>query len=171
MRYTENINRPTKIISSTANNSRISNKIKKNIDPEELYETSIHLKSLINKLQKDLSYAKCEIYKKDIEIKKKNKIIEDCSKDIENDKSDYIEKAKKSTLLTLCKEKYYELKKLYQKKCEECDNLKSNIKITKIKEIELESNVLKNELKKFKSLYTNLEKTNESNLKEIEKLK
>ena len=45
------------------------------------------------------------------------------------------------------------------------------MKITKIKEVELESNVLKNELKKSKSLYTNLEKTNESNLKEIEKLK
>ena len=75
MTYTENINRPTKIISSTANNSRISNKIKKKIDPEELYETSIHLKSLINKLQKDLTYAKCEIYKKDIEIKKKIKLL------------------------------------------------------------------------------------------------
>ena len=170
--YTENnINKPTKILSSTANNSRTSMKIRKDIDPDELYETSIHLKTLINKLQKDLSIAKSEIYKKDIEIKKKNKIIEDCSKDIENDKNDYLKKAKESTLLTLCKEKYNELKKLYQRKCEECDSLKSNMKITKIKEVELESNVLKNELKKIKSLYTNLEKTNESNLKEIEKLK
>ena len=84
-------------------------------------------------------------------------IIEDCIRenDIEEIHKENIEKGKESTLLSLCKEKYYEMKKAYKKKCEENDILKANIKITKIKEIQIECDVLKNELDKMKNLYLN----------------
>ena len=41
----------------------------------------------------------------------------------------------------------------YKKKCKENEILKSNIKITKIKEFDIENDILKNEIEKYKSLY------------------
>ncbi len=171
--YTENIKKPFKLIYTGGNNSRTSKKIIRDLEPESLYENSIQLQKLTNKLKIELKHAKSEIYKRDIELQKKNKIIEDCSKNNYNDNitNENINKCKESTILTLCKEKYNELKKNYKKKCEEYESLISDSKFKKIREIQLENEVLKNELEKNKKLYLNLEKNNEMNLKEIEKLK
>ena len=171
--YTENIKKPFRLIYTGGNNSKTSKKIIRDLEPESLYENSIQLKQLTNKLKNELKHAKSEIYKRDIELQKKNKIIEDCTKNNYNDNisNETINKCKESTLLTLCKEKYNELKKNYKKKCEECESLISNCKFKKIREIQLENEILKNELEKNKKLYLNLEKINEMNVKEIEKLK
>jgi exonuclease SbcC len=150
-------NNPYVVIYSMPNNPKISKGMGKTIQKEELYENSIQLKISINKIKKELDEAKSIIFQKDMELKKKNKIIEDCIRenDIEEIHKENIEKGKESTLLSLCKEKYYEMKKAYKKKCEENDILKANIKITKIKEIQIECDVLKNELDKMKNLYLN----------------
>ncbi len=47
------------------------------------------------------------------------------------------------------------MKNNYKKKCEENEILKANIKITKIKEFQIETQVLQNELDKMKNLYLN----------------
>ena len=154
----QNINHnPYVIIYSMPNNPKISKGMGKTIQKEELYENTIQLKLSINKLKKELDEAKTIIFQKDMELKKKNKIIEDCVRenDIDEIHKENIEKGKESTLLTLCKEKYYEMKKAYKTKCEENDILKANIKITKIKEIQIECDVLNNELEKMKNLYLN----------------
>ena len=150
-------NNPYIVIYSMPNNPKISKGMGKTIQKEELYENSLQLKASLNKLKKELDEAKSIIIQKDMELKKKNKIIEDCIRenDIDEIHKENIEKGKESTLLTLCKEKYYEMKKAYKKKCEENDILKANIKITKIKEIQIECDVLKNELDKMKNLYLN----------------
>ena len=145
------------IIYSMPNNPKLSKGMGKSIEKEELYENTVHLKILINKLKKELDESKSNIIQKEMEIKKKNKIINDFIKDNDIDKVNLnnLEKGKESTLLTLCKEKYFEMKKLYKKKCEENEILKANIKITKIKEIQIECDILKSELEKMKNLYLN----------------
>ena len=99
---------------------------------EELYQLNQELKSKVNKLKEELYEAKGTITKKDREIKRKEKIIRDIYNEIQNPTSSYqksFDKAKESTLLSLCKEQYNELKKDYDKKLEEIEVLNMNIKI------------------------------------------
>lgn len=65
-------------------------------------------------------------------------------------------KAKESTLLSLFKERYNQLKTDYDKKLEEIEILKENIKITKLKEYQIDIDVLKKEMNKLRTLYENL---------------
>lgn len=107
-----------------------------NKEREQLYESNIQLKESLNKLKRELVETKCNVVKKDIELKAKGKIIGDYLKenDIENNHENKNEKAKESALLTLFKEKYDILKKSNQKEIHDNKILIANIKITKIKE-------------------------------------
>ena len=133
----------------------------------------IHLKKTINNLKKQLEEAKNKIAQQDLEIKQKNKMIEDCTQDdkIEIIEEDKIDIGKQSTLLYLCKEKLNEMKKNYKDKCLENEFLKQDMKITKIKEIQIESDVFKKELEKLNNLYMNSKEIIESDNKEIDYLK
>ena len=132
-------------------------KIGSQITREELYDENIHLKDRINKIRKELDETKSKLFKRGLELDKKEKIIRDCSKEnvTEYNHEMNIEKAKESALLTLCKKKYNEMKIEYKKKCEENEILKANIKITKKKEYEIQIDVLKKEMEKIKNLYKN----------------
>ena len=139
------------------------------IEREQLYEQTMHLKKQNNKLKAELDEAKSTIVKKDIELRKKEKIIEDLSKenDIQIVQEENLSKAKESTLVTLCKKKYYEMKGKYEKSEKEKEILKANIKLTKIKEIKIEKEVVEKELDKMKNLYLHVYQQNQKNLNEI----
>ena len=146
------------------------------ITREELYEENMHLKNAINKMKKELDEVKNKLFKRGLELNKKDKIIRDCSKDnvTEYTHEMNLEKAKESALLTMCKEKYIKMKKDFEKKCEENEILKANIKITKLKEYQIQIDVLKLEMGKLRNLYNNSQKNYENSLielKEMEKLK
>ena len=151
----ETIKKPYKIIYTMPNNQKITKNMGKTIEKEELYENVIKMKLLINNLKKELNDCKSTIVKKNLEIKKKNQIIEKCLKDnyINDIHQENLEKGKESLLLSSTKEKYFEMNNNYKKKCKENEILKSNIKITKIKEFDIENDILKNEIEKYKSLY------------------
>jgi hypothetical protein len=142
------------------------------IGKEQLYEDTVHLKIAVNKLRSQLDEAKSTIVQKDLEIKQKNKIIEDCTRDndVEVVHKENIEKGKESTLISSCKKKYYEMKKLYRKKCEENDILKAHIKITKIKDLENENIKLQNELIKIINIYLESQEEIEGGNKQISDL-
>jgi hypothetical protein len=142
------------------------------IEKEELYEQNMHLKKRNNKLKSELDEAKSTIVKKDIELRKKEKIIEDLSKenDIQIVQEENFAKARESTLVTLVKRKYYEMKNNYEKVLKENEILKSNIKLTKIKEIKIETDILGKELEKMKNLYNHVQDQNKNNLNEISQL-
>ena len=142
------------------------------IEKEQLYEQTMQLKKRVNKLKAELDEAKSTIVKKDIELRKKEKIIDDLSKenDVQIVQEENMNKARESTLLTLCKRKYYEMKKKYEGVCEENEILKSNIKITKIKELKIVTEVLESELDKMKNLYIHSKEQNKNNLNEISDL-
>ena len=133
------------IINTMPNNPKLLKCKGNNIGHEKLYESNVQLKIKLNKLKQELSEAKSQIVKKDLEIRKKDKIIKDCSRenDLESVHKENVEKAKESTLLSLCKEKYFEMKKKYEEKCDENEKLKSHIKITKINEIEKKMKLFK----------------------------
>ena len=142
------------------------------IEKEQLYEQTMQLKRRVNRLKAELDEAKSTIVKKELDLRKKEKIIEDLSKenDVKIVQEENLKKAKESTLITLCKRKYYEMKDKYEKACEENEVLKSNIKITKIKEIQVVTEVLENELEQMKNLYINSKEQNKNNMKEIAEL-
>ena len=121
--------------------SRIGNQIAK----EQLYEENMQLKEKINKMRKEIDEFKNKLFKKELELSKKEKIIRECSKEniTEFTREINIEKAKESSLLSMCKQKYNEMKEQYKKKCEENDVLKANIKLTKLKEYQIQIDILK----------------------------
>ena len=146
---------PPPIIFTMPNNPKKLSGMGNKIEREQLYENNMQLKDIINKLKKELAETRNQVVKKDIEIRKKDKIIKECNK--ENDFEDIhemnLEKAKESTLVSLCKDRYNELKRSFKKKCEENDILNANIKITKLKEYQIQIDVLKSEMEKLRKLY------------------
>ena len=146
---------PPPIIFTMPNNPKKLSGMGNKIEREQLYENNMQLKELINKLKKELAETKNQVVKKDIEIRKKERIIKECSKenDLESVHELNLEKARESTLVSLCKDKYNELKIDYMKKCEENEILKANIKITKLKEYKIQIDVLKAEMEKIRTLY------------------
>ena len=143
---------PPPIVFTMPNNPKKLSGMGNKIEREQLYEYNMQLKELINKLKKELAETKHQVVKKDIEIRKKERIIKECSKenDLESVHESNLEKARESTLVSLCKDKYNELKSTYKKKCEENEILKANIKITKLKEYKIQIDVLKQEMEKIK---------------------
>ena len=143
------------------------------IEREQLYEDNMQLKELINKLRRELAEAKNKIVKKDIEIRKKEKLIKECSKenDLESTHELNLQKARESTLISLFKKNYNELKKSYNKLNEENNNLKSNYTITKVKEYTVQIDVLKKEMEKMRNLYIQTVENNNILNKEVQNLK
>ena len=148
---------PPPIIFTMPNNPKKLSGMGNKIEREQLYENNMQLKDIINKLKRELAETRNQVVKKDIEIRKKERIIKECSKenDLESVHELNLEKARESTLVSLCKDKYNQLKNLYTKKCEENDVLKANIKMTKLKEYMIQIDVLKKEMEKIRTLYQN----------------
>ena len=150
------VNTPTRLLTKPSNKSKQLKGMGNTFEREELYQLNQELKSKVNTLKAELYEAKSQITKKEREIKRKEKIIEDCYKEIHNPTSSYqksLDKAKESTLLSLCKEQYNITKKENEQLKEEIKLLEMNIKITNIKEYKILINTLKNEMKKLTSLY------------------
>ena len=170
---TQSLKQSYKVIYSNPNNQKQFKGMGKTIDKEELYENNIQLKNLVNNLKKTLDESKSIIIQKDIEIKKKNKIIENYLRDndINEVHKENLKKGKESNLLSLIKDKYSEMKNNYNKKLKENEILRANIKITKIKEISIENDILKNEVEKYKKLFLNSQREIQNSNLEIDNLK
>ena len=143
------------------------------IEREQLYEYNMQLKDIINTLKRELAEEKNKVVKRDIELRKKEKLIKECSKenDLESTRELNIEKAKESTLISLYKKQYSELKDAFNKKVKENNDLNATYKITKLKEYAVQIDVLKKEMEKMKNLYTQTVENNNKLNKEIHNLK
>ena len=147
------------------------------IEREQLYEYNMQLKDIINTLKRELAEEKNKVVKRDIELRKKEKLIKECSKenDLESTRELNIEKARESTLISLYKKQYSELKDAFNKKVKENNDLNATYKITKLKEYAVQIDVLKKEMEKMKNLYTQTVENNNKlnteihNLKELKK--
>ena len=144
----------------------------KNCEREQLYAETMQLKRTVNSLRKELAETKSQVVKTELTLRKKEKIIEDLSKenDVEEIKKDNIKRAKDSTIVTLVKKKYKELQQGYKELQEENDNLKANTKLTKIKEIQIQTEILQEEMTKMKNLYRESCNQNRSNIEQLSEL-
>lgn len=149
-----NYDNPSEILLTTPSYSKGSGN---NIEKEKLYEQTMQLKTQLNKLTKELSETKSNNVKLDIELRKRENIIktivEENEHDIDLTKKENMDKASESTLVSRCKREYHELKKKYYKLVAQNEFLNSNIKITKINEIKIETQILQDELIKVTDLY------------------
>ena len=155
------------------NTKKMINGMGNKIEREQLYENNMQLKDIINHLRKELAEVKNKVVKKDIEIRKKEKLIKECSKenDLESTHELNLEKARESTLVSLYKQQYNELKESYNKKVKEYNELSSTYKITKLKEYLIQIDVMKKEMEKMRNLYMQtVENNNKLNL-EIQNFK
>ena len=159
-------------ITYTMPTKKKQNKIGKQIAKEQLYEENMQLKERINKMRKEMDEIKNKLFKKDLELIKKEKIIRDLSRENVPKYTREInkEKAKESSLLSMCRQKYNEVKEQYKKKCEENDVLKMNIKLTKLKEYQIQIETLSKEMEKLRNLYINSQTNYGNCLKEIKEI-
>jgi hypothetical protein len=148
-------------------------------EKEKLYEETIQLKTLINNLRRELASVKHENLRKDIELNKKDKVLEDIVVDSQNNlyggfsSQESFNKAKEANLLFKIKKQYKDLKKEFNEKCEEVENIKKLSKMTKLNEYTIEIKTLNEELQKIKTLYSHSlvqNEVNESQAKEIQNL-
>ena len=155
---------PPPIIFTSPNNKRPKNMGNK-MEKEELYENNMQLKKSISKMQKELAQTKFQVVKRGMELQVKEKILRECLKenDIEIDHQMKLDRGRESAIITLYKEKYISLKKKYDEECRINKILKSNITNSKIKEYQIENDILSKEISKIKALY-------EQSLENIEKL-
>ena len=143
------------------------------ITKEELYEENFQLKNTLKKVKKELEDAKKILFKKGLELEKKEKIINDCNKrnvtEIEHENN--LNKAKESSLLSLCRKKYSEMKSNYEKERKQNEILRMNIKITKIKEYQVEIEAYRKEMEKLRKLSINSQENLSKALNEVNNLK
>lgn len=151
-------------------------------DSESLYENNIHLKTEINKLKKDLMQIKAENQRKENDLIKKDKLLQNAfDKGIDenmeihniliNNNNIFLEKdIKKNNYISKFRKQYNELKNKYNEKLEEINELKKNMKMTKLNELKIQNKEAFNEFNKLKDLYNNLFEENKNNLEKIKKL-
>ena len=154
------INFPPPIIFTMPNNRRMTSGMGKNIEKEKLYENNLQLREELNKTKKELSKTKYNVVKREMLLRENQKIIRNIieKNDHEIINRSEIENAKESAKLSSFKEKYNDLKKEYEKEKKDNEILRANIKITKIKEYQIENDILRKEIKKIKRLYENNKK-------------
>ena len=142
------------------------------ITREELYEENMHLKNKLNKMRRELDETKNKLFKRGLELNKKDKIIRDCNKENVTEYTHELNlgKAKESALLTTCRKNLNEMKKQFEKKCQENEILKANIKLTKLKEYQIQIDVLKKEMEKIRNLYYNSQQNYEKSMNEIKQM-
>ena len=142
------------------------------ITKEELYEENFQLKNSLKRAKKELEEVKKSLFKKGLELEKKEKIIHDCTKENVTDLEHEINigKAKESSLLTLCRKKYSEMKSQYEKECKQNEILRMNIKLTKLREYQIQLDAYQKETQKILKLYNNSKESLDKALKEIKSL-
>ena len=160
-------------------------------DSESLYESNIHLKTEINKLKKELMQTKAENQRKENELIKKDKLLQNAfDKGIDvnddnirnkilmndninnnNNNNIFLEKdIKKNSYISKFKKQYNDLKNKYNEKIEEINKIKKSLKTTKLNELLIQNKETLKEFNKLKDLYNHLFEENNNNIEKLNKL-
>ena len=145
-----------------------------NKSPKQLYDGLMSLKKRVNFLNEEISLAKSEQRKKDVQLNLKNKEIEEYLSDVKSSKyanQINIDKLKEINAISKCKNEYNKLKNIL-------DGLKSKMKIMEIKIEKSRSNKVKQfntslekRLKILISEYNILHQNNTAMNKQLEEMK
>jgi hypothetical protein len=130
------------------------------VDTEKIAEECIHLKCTVNNLTKELAFYKQEVHKREREINGKNKVLNDIYSDSQNNfmkdnNSDtkLFQRLRDNNLHANMRRQYKDLKGELKTKEGELEHLKRTLKSTKILELQGESEVYIEELKKLRVMY------------------
>ena len=124
-----------------------------NLDREKLVQENIKLKTQLNKLETEKMNHKREITNLEMEINKKDKIIETMINDTQSNLNTESNKASEMHLVLNVKRQYKELKKAYEKNQQELNATKKNVKYTKINELNTENQIYNEQVNKLKNIY------------------
>ena len=124
-----------------------------NLDREKLVQENIKLKTQLNKLEAEKINHKREITNLEMEINKKDKIIETMINDTQSNLNNDNNKVSEMHLVLNVKRQYKELKKIYEKNQQELNATKKNVKFTKINELNTENQIYNEQINKLKNLY------------------
>ena len=124
-----------------------------NLDREKLVQENIKLKTQLNKLEAEKINHKREITNLEMEINKKDKIIETMINDTQSNLNNENNKMSEMHLVLNVKRQYKELKKIYEKNQQELNATKKNVKFTKINELNTENQIYNEQINKLKNLY------------------
>ena len=102
-----------------------------NLDREKLVQENIKLKTQLNKLETEKMNHKREITNLEMEINKKDKIIETMINDTQSNLNTESNKASEMHLVLNVKRQYKELKKVYEKNQQELNATKKMLNILK----------------------------------------
>ena len=136
----------------------------------DLYDELMNLKRKVNNLNSQISFAKSQQRKKDIQINSKNKELANYLSDIKMSKDISpvnIDKLKDSNMISLLKKEYYKTKNLLNTKKLEAKNLEMYIKRSK-PNIEMKKNEdLENQLRMMVAKYCEIQKKNNEDSKRL----
>jgi hypothetical protein len=160
----------TKTIKTTKTiNRNIS--LNQNQNQNELYDELMYLKRRVNNLNAQISFAKSQKRKKDMQINSKKKELANYMSDIHMSKDISpvgVGKLKDSNMISLIKKEYYNVKKLLNDKIKEEKNLENYLKKAK-PNVEIKKNEeLENQLRILLNKYNEIQKKNNEDSKIIQ---
>ena len=144
----------------TINRNVLSNH---NQNQNELYDELMHLKRKVNSLNAQISFAKSQKRKKDMQINSKKKELANYMSDIQMSKDISpinIDKLKDSNMISLIKKEYYKVKRLLNKKINEAKELEMYIKKAKPNNEMKKNEDLEKKLRILVTKYMEIQKKN-----------
>ena len=145
--------------------------LNQNQNQNELYDELMYLKRRVNNLNAQISFAKSQKRKKDMQINSKKKELANYMSDIHMSKDISpvnIDKLKDSNMISLIKKEYYNVKKLLNDKIKEEKNLENYLKKAK-PNVEIKKNEeLENQLRILLNKYNEIQKKNNEDSKIIQ---
>jgi len=145
--------------------------LNQNQNQNELYDELMYLKKKVNNLNAQISFAKSQKRKKDMQINCKKKELANYISDIQMSKDISpvnIDKLKDSNMISLIKKEYYNVKKLLNKKITEKQNLDIYIKKAKPNNEINKNEDLENQLKLLLAQYNEIQKKNNEDSNKIQ---
>ena len=145
--------------------------LNQNQNQNELYDELMYLKKKVNNLNAQISFAKSQKRKKDMQINCKKKELANYMSDIQMSKDISpvnIDKLKDSNMISLIKKEYYNVKKLLNKKITEKQNLDIYIKKAKPNNEINKNEDLENQLKLLLAQYNEIQKKNNEDSNKIQ---
>ena len=144
--------------------------LNQNQNQNELYNELMYLKRKVNNLNSQISFAKSQKRKKDIEINSKKKELANYMSDVHMSKDISpinIDKLKDSNMISLIKKEYYNVKKLLNSKKEEYKNLELYLKKAKPNNEMKKNEDLENQLRILVAKYSEIQKKNNEDSKRL----
>lgn len=139
------------------------------IHKEDLYEETLQLKREMHRLKSQISIAKSDNRKKDVELVKKEKAIDDCIDDSKANHS-LIDKLVDSNILSKLKKDYKQLKVSCQDQKNKNESMKQIIKQVKLNQIKLTGDKLKSTLIQSVTNYNSIQAINKYNGEKMQEM-